>query len=223
MRRGAGDAHPAAANDPAGAEAIVVHGALPGTGENDKNEELLAGIARRAAAHDPAGAERIYARLTQRRVKLNMMANLCAGMAISDVSRAAPCPCVAGAPGVAALTAAVAARIKRADDPDGAKALLAEAYDRLEPLTGADGRSLSVDGEALAAGRPGRSGTVIGIPLAGDRGAAAARRPARSSGRGLSRSAGLTGSSPSLRRSSPATIVTRPRRSSRRSPRTPGP
>jgi hypothetical protein len=124
----------AAADDPAGVERILVEAEpdLPGQG---KNEERLAGVARRAAANDPAGAERIFTRLTQQRAKLSVLANLCAGMAVSDVSRARALPLRGGAPGVAALTAAVAARIKLADDPDGAKTLLAEAYDRLEPLT----------------------------------------------------------------------------------------
>ena len=45
-------------------------------------------IARRAAANDPAGAERIFARLTQRRAKLDVLANLCAGMAERDLPRA---------------------------------------------------------------------------------------------------------------------------------------
>ena len=49
-----------------------------GAGSDEAN---LAGIARRAAANDPAGAERIFARLTQRRAKLSVMADLCAGMA----------------------------------------------------------------------------------------------------------------------------------------------
>ena len=42
----------------------------------------------------------------------------------------------AGAPGVAAVTVAAAAKSKASDDPATAKKLLAEAYDRLEPLTG---------------------------------------------------------------------------------------
>jgi hypothetical protein len=100
-----------------------------------KNEARLAGIARRAAANDPAGAERIFAQLTERRARLNVLADLCAGTAFSDVTRARALAVRAGAPGVAALTAAAAARIKAADDPAGAKTLLAEAYDRLEPLT----------------------------------------------------------------------------------------
>jgi hypothetical protein len=131
----AGVAGRAAANEPGGAERVVHTGVLPGTGENDKNEEQLAGIARRAAANDPAGAERIYTGLTQRRAKLSVVADLCAAMAISDVSRARAMPLRGGAPGVAALTAAVAARLKAEVDPEGAKALLAEAFDRLEPLT----------------------------------------------------------------------------------------
>jgi hypothetical protein len=102
----------------------------PGT-----NEANHAGLARRAAANDPAGAERIFARLTRRPARLNVVADLCAGMAGRDLPRALALAARVGAPGVAALTVAAAARSKAADDPAGAKKLLAEAYDRLEPLT----------------------------------------------------------------------------------------
>ena len=54
--------------------------------------------------------------------------------------------------------------------------MLAEAYDRLEPLTARMVVPSVSMARLLAAGRPGRSGTVVGIPLAGDRGAAAACR-----------------------------------------------
>ena len=104
--------------------------------EPGKNEANLASIARRVAANDPAGAERIFARLTQRRAKLDVMADLCAGMAEQDLPRALALATRAGAPGVAAQTVAAAARNKVSADPAGAKKLLAEAYDRLEPLTG---------------------------------------------------------------------------------------
>ena len=103
--------------------------------EPRKNETNLAGIARRAAANDPAGAERIFAGLTQRRAKLDVMANLCAGMAEHDLRRALALATRASAPGVAALTVAAAARSRAPNDPAGVKKLLAEAYDRLEPLT----------------------------------------------------------------------------------------
>ena len=56
--------------------------------EPGSNEADLAGLARRAAANDPAGAERIFARLTQRPARLNVLADLCAGMAERDLPRA---------------------------------------------------------------------------------------------------------------------------------------
>ena len=102
---------------------------VPGSNEAD-----LAGLARRAAAHDPAGAERIFARLTQRPARLNVLPDLCAGMAERDLPRALALA-MPGAPGVAALTVAAAARSKVSADPAGARKLMAEAYDRLEPLT----------------------------------------------------------------------------------------
>ena len=104
--------------------------------EPGKNEEDLASLARRAAASDPAGAERIFAGLTQRNTKLGVMADLAAGIAQRDPARAVALPTRAGAPGVAAHTLAVAARSRASTDPAGARKLLAEAYDRLEPLTG---------------------------------------------------------------------------------------
>jgi len=104
--------------------------------EPGKNEVNLASIARRVAVNNPAGAERIFVRLTQRPAKLDVMADLCAGMAVKDLPRAVALATRAGAPGVAAQTVATAARNKVSADPAGAKKLLAEAYDRLEPLTG---------------------------------------------------------------------------------------
>ena len=101
--------------------------------EPAKREADLANIARRAARIDPAGAERIYQGLTERPAMLDVLADLCAGMAKRDLPRALALA-TPGAPGVAALTVAVAARNKATDDPAGAKKLLAEAYDRLEPL-----------------------------------------------------------------------------------------
>ena len=65
----------------------------------------------------------------------------------------------------------------------------------------------------LAAGRPGRSGSVVGVPLAGDRGAAAARPGAVLESR-TAQIRRTTGSSPGSRRWSPAMTATRPRRSS---------
>jgi Carboxypeptidase regulatory-like domain len=99
-----------------------------------KNEANLANIARRAAANDPAGAERIFDRLTRPRAKLDVLANLCAGMAEHDLQRALALAKREDAPGVAALTVAVAARNRAPNDPAGAKKPLADAYDRLEPL-----------------------------------------------------------------------------------------
>ncbi len=181
--RPAGVSRRTAANGPAGAGRIVDHVVVHGSGEKNENEERLAGIARRAAANDPAGAERLFVGLTQRCAKLSAMADLYAGMAVSDVSRARALALRGGAPGVAALTAAVAARIKVASDPNAAKALLAEAYDRLEPLTAqlvvpsvAMARLLPlavrIDPErsseylwrAIAARRPRALGAVLGPP-----------------------------------------------------------
>jgi protocatechuate 3,4-dioxygenase beta subunit len=104
--------------------------------EPGKDEAHLASLARRAASNDPAGAERVFVGLTQRRVKLGVMADLCAGMAEKDLRRAVALPTRAGSPGVAAHTLATAARYAASADPAGAKKLLAEAYDRLEPLSG---------------------------------------------------------------------------------------
>jgi hypothetical protein len=103
--------------------------------EPGKNEENLASIARRAAANDPAGAERTFDLLTRPRAKLDVLANLCAGVAEHDLQRALALAKREDAPGVAALTVAVAARNMAPNDPAGARKLLAEAYDRLEPLT----------------------------------------------------------------------------------------
>ncbi len=93
------------------------------------------GLARRAGANDPAGAQRIYARLKDRRSRLAALPDLCAGMAGRDLPSALALT-RDGAPGVAALAVAAAARSKAADDPAAARKLLAEAYDRLEPLNG---------------------------------------------------------------------------------------
>ena len=86
--------------------------------EPGSNEADLAGLARRAAANDPAGAERIFARLTRRPARLNVLPDLCAGMAERDLPRALALA-MPGAPGVAALTVAAAARSKVSADPAG--------------------------------------------------------------------------------------------------------
>ena len=145
------------------------------------DEEIEATISRadRPAgprANDPAGAERIFARLTQRPARLDVLADLCAGMAEQRSAEGDRPGHAAGAPGVAALTVAAAARSKASADPAGARKLLAEAYRPARAADGEDGRARGVDGAAAAAGRPGRPGSVVGVPLAGDRGAAAARR-----------------------------------------------
>jgi hypothetical protein len=121
-------------DDLAGALARVDLPAALALLEPGRDEAQLARIARRAAANDPAGAERIFARLTQRPARLNLLADLCAGMAERDLPRALALA-MPGAPGVAALSVAAAARSKASADSAGAKRLLAEAYDRLEPLT----------------------------------------------------------------------------------------
>jgi hypothetical protein len=104
--------------------------------EGAPNQQPLAGIARRAAATDPAEAERIFGRLSQRNVKLGVLADLCAGMATKDLPRALDFATRVGAPGVAALTVAAASQRKASTDSDGAKALLADAFNRLEGLSG---------------------------------------------------------------------------------------
>ena len=130
------DSSPAERVDLANALARVDLPAALALLEPGKNEENLATLARRAASNDPAGAERVFAGLTQRNVKLGVMADLAAGMAEKDLAKAVALPTRAGAPGVAAHTLAAAARYKASTDPSAARKLLAEAYDRLEPLTG---------------------------------------------------------------------------------------
>ncbi len=100
------------------------------------NQEKLAAVARRAAATDPAGAVRVFGKLTQRLIRLNALPDTCAGMATRDLTKAIDLATRLDCPGVAALTVAVGARNKAAADPAEAKRLLADTFDRLEPLRG---------------------------------------------------------------------------------------
>ena len=104
--------------------------------EGVENQARIAGIARRAAATDPAGAARVFGNVVQRPARLGALADVCAGMATKDLPKALELAERSGAPGVAALTVAAAARSKVSADPAGAKALLGDAFDRLERLSG---------------------------------------------------------------------------------------
>lgn len=120
-------AEPLARVDLAAALALLGH---------SKNDEVLAALARRCAASDPAGAARIYQGLSGRNAKLNVVADLLAEMATTDLPRALDLAKQWGAPAVGALAAAAAARSLAARDPAQAKALLADCFDRLEGLSG---------------------------------------------------------------------------------------
>ena len=187
-----------------------------GAGEN----EALAGLAAGPRRTTRPAPSRIFARLTQRPAKLNVLADLCAGMArarSAEGARPGHARCAGrrgpdgrgggqeqgvGRPGRGEEAPGRGVRPARAADgrmvvPSVSMARLLPLAVRVDP-----DRSSEYLWRAIAA-RPPRAGAVHG-----------SRR---------SRPGSTTWSSPGSRRWSPATTARRPRRSSPRSPTTPGP